>query len=726
MSLETHNQTDLATAAQEYARQGFHIFPVRPGGKDPLVSGGFKAATTDPETVARWWTEWPTANIGVWPGGSGKLVLDVDVKGDAGGAASLDALKLMYGDLPEGAPVIETPSGGWHVWLTLPWDAELPGNKPAAKGVDVRSANGYTILPPSRTDAGVYAARRGTPALVRPGSAPMIPDAWRTGALASAGGRAADNRADATQDAPDLDHPEDIERAENFAANIAPPAIAGENGNDTTYTVACRLRDLGLSQAEGLRIMDEIYNERCEPPWPLTSQDRETKSLTEIVTNAFRYAKAATPGKAKADVALEGFAKYAQPADTTSTGKAKSLTQGGKTGDDIGEWTRKTKPARFLTDAQVDGLEPPEWDIENILPRQSLIALYGEPGSHKSFLALDWANHLARGMDWGGYEVDDARRVLYVGAEGSQGLQKRLRAWRQHHGAEMTDNLTLSPDMPRIADEDAWAEWVQDVKALAEKTPFHVVVFDTLAHLTVGLDENSNGDMMQAVSRLTHLRDELRASVMFVHHTAKGSKELRGAGAVRGACDAAFSMSKDGAAQSTLKMTKQKDAEEWPGGISLTGHVITVGTDRKGRELTSLALTVGGAENPPTRTDKADMDQQVRERETREAFDQYAADTSAPSPSPEAERPLADRARDALARIAGHEAKVRDLAREIVRDEIGAEPPSHLVGCRQDDLRKYASQSGTNSAPELVALVADRDGKKRAARFRLPPGQKDP
>ena len=722
MSFETHGRADLAAAAQEYARQGFHIFPVRPGGKDPLVSSGFKAATTDPETVARWWTEWPTANIGVWPGGSGRLVLDVDVKADAGGAVSLDALALMYGDLPEGAPIIETPSGGWHVWLTLPWDAELPGNKPAAQGVDVRSANGYTILPPSRTDAGVYAARQGTPALVRPGSAPMIPEAWRTGALASAGGRAADNRTNA-QGATDLDAPEDIERAEAYAAT-APPAIEGEQGSTQTYKVACSIRDMGVSQDEAFRILDEIYNPRCEPPWDSTPDGMGPEYLASRVASAYRNARAAAPGKSSARHALDGFAQYAQPADTTSTGKTKPLIQSDETGDDIGEWTRKTKPARFLTDAQVDDMAPPEWDIENILPRQSLIALYGEPGSHKSFLALDWANHLARGMDWGGYEVDDARRVLYVGAEGSQGLQKRLRAWRQHHGAEMTDNLTLSPDMPRIADEDAWAEWVQDVKALAEKTPFHVVVFDTLAHLTVGLDENSNGDMMQAVSRLTRLRDELRASVMFVHHTAKGSKELRGAGAVRGACDAAFSMSKDGVAQSALKMTKQKDAEEWPGGISLTGHVITVGTDRKGRELTSLALTVGGAENPPTRKDKAETDQQVRERETREAFDQYATNDDTPAPSPEAERPLADRTRDALARIAGHEAKVRDLAREIVRDEIGAEPPSHLVDCRRDDLRKYASQSGTSSTPELVALVVERDGKKRAARFRLPPGQK--
>ena len=94
---------------------------------------------------------------------------------------------------------------------------------------------------------------------------------------------------------------------------------------------------------------------------------------------------------------------------------------------------------------------------------------------------------------------------------------------------------------------------------------------------------------------------------------------------------------------------------------------------------------------------------------------------SAPGPSPERERPIGDRARDALARITGHEATTRNLAREIVRDEIGAEPPSHLVTRRRDDLRKYASLFGRYSDPALVALVIERDWHNRATHFRLPP-----
>ena len=204
---------------------------------------------------------------------------------------------------------------------------------------------------------------------------------------------------------------------------------------------------------------------------------------------------------------------------------------------------------------------------------------------------------------------------------------------------------------------------------------------------------------------------------MLVHHTSKCGKELRGAGAVRGACDAAFSMVKEGPGRSTLKLTKQKDAEEWVGGIEITGHVLTVGQDRKGRDLTSLALTVGQPSHTPTRRARKATAATVRETETQAAFE--AVQTSeAPAPTAEAARPLADRAQEALARTPGHEATARALAKEIVRDEIGAEPPSDLVNCRREDLVKAATAS--RGAPGILALVAVRDGKKRAARFRLP------
>ena len=63
--------------ALDYARRGWPVFPCRPTNKSPYIRGGLNAATTDQETIRRWWQRWPHAMIGV-PMGSRSGVWAVD------------------------------------------------------------------------------------------------------------------------------------------------------------------------------------------------------------------------------------------------------------------------------------------------------------------------------------------------------------------------------------------------------------------------------------------------------------------------------------------------------------------------------------------------------------------------------------------------------------------------------------------------------------------------
>ncbi|HEU5377590.1 MAG TPA: bifunctional DNA primase/polymerase, partial [Ktedonobacteraceae bacterium] len=73
------NAASLARAAIAYAQAGIPVFPLVPGGKQPLVPQGFYQATTDLERIARWWQAHPQANIGVACGApSDWWVLDID------------------------------------------------------------------------------------------------------------------------------------------------------------------------------------------------------------------------------------------------------------------------------------------------------------------------------------------------------------------------------------------------------------------------------------------------------------------------------------------------------------------------------------------------------------------------------------------------------------------------------------------------------------------------
>jgi hypothetical protein len=115
---------------------------------------GHLDATTDERLIRRWWGKWPHANVAA-PVRPGEIVLDVDPKN--GGFESLRILEAEYGQIPVSV-MARSGSGGLHDYLKLPPNIEVKndttGNK-LAPGLDVK-ANGYVLLPPSRTDKGDY------------------------------------------------------------------------------------------------------------------------------------------------------------------------------------------------------------------------------------------------------------------------------------------------------------------------------------------------------------------------------------------------------------------------------------------------------------------------------------------------------------------------------------------------------------------------------------------
>ncbi len=124
----------MLNEALAYASQGFHVFPIVPGQKQPpLTRNGFKQATTDPEQIRAWWTEHPEANIGWHLDASGMCAIDLDL----GAPMDLDLPATM---------TVRTPSGGRH----MIYEGQIPSSQSKlAPHVDTRGVGGYTLLPPS-------------------------------------------------------------------------------------------------------------------------------------------------------------------------------------------------------------------------------------------------------------------------------------------------------------------------------------------------------------------------------------------------------------------------------------------------------------------------------------------------------------------------------------------------------------------------------------------------
>lgn len=122
--------------ALAYAAAGLPVLALRPRMKEPATTHGKDDATTDADTITRWWNHQPHSNIGLRPC-PGMIVVDIDPRN--GGDLSLRH------QLPE-TWTAETGSGGLHIWLRAPgnrWRSTL------AEGVDLKTSTGYLVAPPS-------------------------------------------------------------------------------------------------------------------------------------------------------------------------------------------------------------------------------------------------------------------------------------------------------------------------------------------------------------------------------------------------------------------------------------------------------------------------------------------------------------------------------------------------------------------------------------------------
>jgi hypothetical protein len=149
--------SDLLAAALDYAARGLPVFPCTPRGKTPAVGRGFHAATTNPATIRRYWTD-PERNIGIPTGvPSGVWVLDID---GPEGEASLRALEMKHGAIPKTRTVVT--ARGKHAWFAYPGPVPTTVAR-IGPGIDTRGGDGYVVVPPSVHQTGHRYAFLGDP-----------------------------------------------------------------------------------------------------------------------------------------------------------------------------------------------------------------------------------------------------------------------------------------------------------------------------------------------------------------------------------------------------------------------------------------------------------------------------------------------------------------------------------------------------------------------------------
>lgn len=206
---------------------------------------------------------------------------------------------------------------------------------------------------------------------------------------------------------------------------------------------------------------------------------------------------------------------------------------------DLGEIDTRYKYADLV---DILEREPAHWLIPGYLPASSLAAVFGAPGSYKSFLCLDMLLSLAHGTWFAGHKLQQGY-VCYVAGEGGGALRKRIGAWHQHRGIEPQRGVfgIIEEPVP-LSEEGAIEALIADLEAMRRRKPLRAICFDTLARCMSG-DENSATDMGEAIRALDAVKAHFApdVSVIAVHHAGKNEdRGLRGSSALLGALDTAL------------------------------------------------------------------------------------------------------------------------------------------------------------------------------------------
>lgn len=188
-------------------------------------------------------------------------------------------------------------------------------------------------------------------------------------------------------------------------------------------------------------------------------------------------------------------------------------------------------------------IPPREWLVRGWLPLNALGLIYSEAGVGKSFYSLSLALELARGGEWCGTQLEEPLEVLYVAGERETDLRDRAEAWTLHYETALPESFSLMRVMPQLGKETQIEALCQVIRAQGAR----VVIIDTYARATLGINENDSGDTGQIAESLDRVREATQGGlVLVVHHTnktgASGMNSIRGSSALAGAADIALQL----------------------------------------------------------------------------------------------------------------------------------------------------------------------------------------
>lgn len=252
------------------------------------------------------------------------------------------------------------------------------------------------------------------------------------------------------------------------------------------------------------------------------------------------------------------------------------------------------------------------WLIQDLLPAQGFAALYGKPGSYKSFAALYIAGMIGTGNSAFGKETIQGD-VVYIAGEGSAGLKSRRDALEKRYNLETARVFFIPQQLNLRSTDDDRQKLISAIRA-KNINPILIIV-DTLARAFAGGNENASEDMGAFIRQIGKLQEELNTAVLIVHHSGKDeARGQRGHSSLLGAVDTELEVTKLSSDNKDerlgqITVTKQKDGED---GFKIGYRMDVVQLGLVDLNKSSLALVPMELEDLPAKTMKKGLTSQQK------------------------------------------------------------------------------------------------------------------
>jgi putative DNA primase/helicase len=215
----------------------------------------------------------------------------------------------------------------------------------------------------------------------------------------------------------------------------------------------------------------------------------------------------------------------------------------------------------IVTLSDIDNIKASHWLIDDIIQLNSMSIIYGQPGCGKTFMVLDMCLHMAHNDNWKGHKINNKGIIIYCIGEGIHGICNRIKTWHHYNNKSNDAPFILIPiETISFSDKENIDKMIKTLDSIIDKykLPISMIVVDTLSKASVGYDENSSKDMGEFLYQFDILKKYFELSILFIHHSNKNYRGIRGSSYLMGTADTVISITNN---NNNLKcmIEKQKD-----------------------------------------------------------------------------------------------------------------------------------------------------------------------